>query len=714
MVNDNVVQDRGHGQLGTGDAAGRGSGGGGRPVAAIYARYSSKFQDSVEDQVRECRQWAEDHGYYVPDDLIFIDRAKSGRLRRRPGRLAMQAALEKGRFDVLVVFATSRLERNDYRIQQFVREEIVERGKRVVFINSGVDTDESGWHLKLTIHGIVDAQQAAAGRAHIQAAQGGMLLKGYVNGTITYGYRGDEVAGPKTRKDKPRRIYAVDPVTALWVKQIFNWYVHDRLSRGEIVRRLNEAKAPLPPRCGTDQWTDLAVKGILANARYRGLWQYGAREAVLLSGKDYVRQRPRPKALQEVQREDLRVVDDETWFKAQALRADNPHNAAGRKPVDGDRGSRPKLLNGLLQCGYHDRTLVVGGGNGGAYMCPKCKGNANGKLFTLLDRSLAMQMVCEKVAELVCGDEKLVEGIVAACRRAVEAGQRPDPAKIAELEGHRDKVTKHISSVLRMFTESDEDRRENEAQVAELRRQRAAIDAELARLRAAETASVCVPTPDEVRAQLCELARALKEGAGSEDAASIGRARRVIEEITGGKILIYQAGPREKYKGWVRGVFTARVVALAARGFGVCLSDQPAAEIEIEFRRPPVHEQIAEEVKKLWDEGLTYKQIAQRVKWNRNIVAKALAYWHESRGLPAPDGRHHIGRLKRQPCLAEQIADRVMEMVDRRVPIKDIAKQLGTSRNRVTEAIGIWHQHRNLPAPDGRGLRKLRRRRRAS
>ena len=62
----------------------------------------------------------------------------------------------------------------------------------------------------------------------------------------------------------------------------------------------------------------MAVKGLLANARYRGLWRYGAKEAILLSGKDYIRQVPRRKALQEVQFENLRIIDDETWLTALA------------------------------------------------------------------------------------------------------------------------------------------------------------------------------------------------------------------------------------------------------------------------------------------------------------------------------------------------------------------------------------------------------------
>lgn len=104
--------------------------------------------------MRECRRWAEEHGYDVPGDMIFSDRGKSGRIRRRPGRLAVQQALEEDRFDVLVVFATSRLERNDYRIQQFVKEEIVERDKRAMFVMSDVDTDDPDWEMKLKLRGI--------------------------------------------------------------------------------------------------------------------------------------------------------------------------------------------------------------------------------------------------------------------------------------------------------------------------------------------------------------------------------------------------------------------------------------------------------------------------------------------------------------------------------------------------------------------------------
>ena len=685
----------------------------GRRIACIYARYSTRFQDSVDDQVRECRKWAEQNGYSVDPDLIFLDRGKSGRLRRRPGRIALQEALEKGRFDVLVVFATSRLERNDYRIQQFVQEEIVERGKRAVFVMSNVDTNDQNWDLNLKIRGIVDSQQAKSNSDHIRAGHAGLFLKGQVHGTITYGYKGVEIPGTQTRACRPKRRYAIDPATSKWVKRIFDWYVNDRVSRSGIVKRLNELRAPLPPRCTTGRWTALAVKGLLANARYRGLWQYGAKEAILLSGKDYIRQTPRAQALQEAQLDDLRIIDDETWFRAQELRANNPHNA-GRKPVDGDRKSRPRLLNGLLYCGYHDRPLVVGGGQGRSAICPVCKEDGEGKLYTLLDRRLAVEMICLKIAELIQGDEAIVDRIVATCRKAADDEQRPDEGQIEDLKAQRAKLSQQISHVLELFAETDEDRRENNDMAKELRRQRVGIDAELAHLDAAVNTPIEVPASEDVRGLLANIGAALTEATQSDDEAAMARVRRIIEIITGGKILLYQAGQRQVQRGWLRGVFTVDVVKLVADHFGVHSVGGRGVEVEVDFRKRPIHEQIADEVKSLWDEGLKYIEIAKRIGWNRNIVAKAVAFWHESRGLAVPDGRRHVGRLDRGPRLAERIADGVMELVDQKMPLTDIAAKFETSRNRITEAIRIWHEKRNLPVPDGRTLRKLRSKKRKS
>ncbi len=79
--------------------------------SAIFAQYSSKYQRSIEDQVRECKRWATEDSVHH----IFSDKAVTGRSSRREGLKALQAALEAKEVDVVIVFATSRLFRKQYK-----------------------------------------------------------------------------------------------------------------------------------------------------------------------------------------------------------------------------------------------------------------------------------------------------------------------------------------------------------------------------------------------------------------------------------------------------------------------------------------------------------------------------------------------------------------------------------------------------------------------
>jgi transposase len=101
------------------------------------------------------------------------------------------------------------------------------------------------------------------------------------------------------------------------------------------------------------------------------------------------------------------------------------------------------------------------------------------------------------------------------------------------------------------------------------------------------------------------------------------------------------------------GVSKSRVTKLlhdaySARGQKMPDGRSRRAHLAKKHLAPPVFEQIADDVKALWDEGLLMEEIAERVRRDKNTVTKAVAFWHSSRGLPVPDGRTRRKDLDRK------------------------------------------------------------------
>ena len=345
-------------------------------VGAAYARYSSRFQDSVADQVRALFEDAVRKAIFIPLEHVFFDLAVRGFKNDREGLNALRDCLDRKAARVVFFFATNRLFRKTYRSLQFVEEQVVDRGLRAVFVRSGVDTAAARrWRHMLTQLASMDEFVVGMNVENIRAAHEGLLARRLVFGTVSFGYAGEPIPGQLTRRGQPRKRLAIDPGAGPWVGRVFHWYVADRVPIAEIVRRLNADPAvPPPPKSPNRAWTHGAVRKLLRNSRYRGCWRYGVTETVWVSSKDYARQLPRREPLKEVQIEDLRLVPDDRWYAAQALLAKEAGRVVGCKPRDGDVASRPRVLNGLFYCPTHNRRLYVGGVHGKYMVCTDCRG----------------------------------------------------------------------------------------------------------------------------------------------------------------------------------------------------------------------------------------------------------------------------------------------------------------------------------------------------
>lgn len=682
-------------------------------IGAVYARYSSRFQDSLADQIRTLFEAAYQLGIYVAREQVYFDMAVRGYQDRRPGLAALRLAIDQKQFDTFLVFATSRLFRRTYKALQFVEEQLVERGIRAIFVKSGIDTaDGDKWRTTFQLFAALDEAVVRMYGAHVRAAHEGLFIRRLVCTSLPLGYTGEEVLGEVTKRKRPRRRIIVDLENGPWIEKIYGWFVNDRMGLGEIARLLNDDdNAPAPAKSLTGVWTHALVRKHLMNPSYRGFWSYGAAETKWSSDKDYAQRIPRLEPLKSGQFEELRIVSDEVWYGAQKRLAEEVAKS-GRKPKDG-RKSLPNLLRALFFCPEHGRQLVVSGAHASILFCPVCRGiKAEGRpLFTHLNRNLALRLTCEKLAELVHLDEDLVNEIIIACQREADAAQRADPETERQLRAKLDKIKKAIDFNRRNPGESEEEQEQTEKLLRQLRGDWAAIEAELSAIEAAKTRVITPPTPEQVRAMLAELGSILAKAANSRTDAQLGQARRIIELLTGGRIELFQMGERKAQRGWLQGRFRVRLLSfLIERVTGVRpLGPDDGVEVTIDYREPPEFIALSEKAKVLYDMGMMNAQIAKELGVARNYVTKLLKYWFESRSLTMPDGRSRRASLKQkhmEPPLYQQIADEVMVLYHQGKLLQDIADKLGVDRNTVTSAVRWWHEVRGLPVPDGRTRRQ--------
>lgn len=681
-----------------------------KAVGAIYARYSTRFQGSIIDQVRAMLQEAVRRGIFVPREWVFFDLAVRGGKNDRQGLNRLRELLAQRLVQVLLLFATSRLFRKLQHTLAFVDQVVKEWGIRCIFVKSGIDSDDKQrWEMLLQMHGMIDQFSVAMHGEHVRAAHEGLFDKLQVYGTIPFGYTGEPIPGQLTKRNRPRRRIIIDPETAPWVKTIFRWYVEERLPIEVIVQQLNDnPDIPLSPKCTTGMWTYLAVHALLENPCYRGFWRYGAKENVWISSKDYSRQVERPEPLRQAQVEELRIVTDEVWYAAQNRLAEEKQNKAGRKPKDGDRKSRPRLLNGLFWCPEHDRPLQVGGAKGLAMICPCCRAlpAATRPLYSFLNRVLALKLTCEALAQLIRQQTELVNDVIAACQAEAAALQQPDPQRLAELRAVVERLTRGITFNQRNVGVTPEEQEETARTIRELRTQRNAALTELRGLEGGPSRIIRVPNADDVQARIDNLGQVLIDAANGSEA-TCARAREVIRLLTGDRIDLYQQGERRPQQGWLQGRFRARLLSFLVNeviggGGAAATNNSPAIEVVIDYREPTLCECEADRAKALYDQGLLNKEIAVQLGCNRNWVTKLLNHWFTSRGLPMVDGRKRRSSLPRKQTgetLYEQLADQAKQLWDEGLADLQIAARLACSPPTASAAVAYWFRSRGQEPP---------------
>ena len=232
-------------------------------------------EESNADQQRTCRDAAERNGHRILPELEFADAAISGTKLRREGLDAMLRAAEAGEFQVLYFFSLSRLARESVISMTVLKRLVYVYKVRIISVTEGVDSARDNWEVIASIMSLMHERYIKELAESVFRGQESDVLNDLCVGDYRFGYTSESIPGSETtrrgRNAKPRKKY-IDEETAPWVVRVFHWFVRERRSLRWIARELNRRGAPKDHRSSTKHWHHQQVTGVLASAKYIGIW----------------------------------------------------------------------------------------------------------------------------------------------------------------------------------------------------------------------------------------------------------------------------------------------------------------------------------------------------------------------------------------------------------------------------------------------------------
>lgn len=330
---------------------------------AVYARFSCEKQSplSIEDQVRKCREYAQQREWSVLDSHIYGDEAVSGATDDRRGLQRMlEAATSKGRpFDAVLCDDTSRISRT-LKDSFAIHDELRFAGIRLIFVSQGIDTESEQAEVLLATHGIVDSLYIRELAKKTRRGVEGRALTGLHTGGRCFGYRNIPIEDASHVDQHGRPTITgvrleVQQDQAATVRRIFEMYAGGN-SLQRITKQLNAEGVVSPqPQKGriSRSWCPSSIRTILRNERYRGrvIWGKTVKVRSRSDKRIYRRTAPDKWLVREIPEQ--RIVPEELWAAAQA-RIETVKQVYGEIGSKGGMQGRsvnsPYLFSGLLKC----------------------------------------------------------------------------------------------------------------------------------------------------------------------------------------------------------------------------------------------------------------------------------------------------------------------------------------------------------------------------
>jgi site-specific DNA recombinase len=454
---------------------------------ALYARVSSEQQaeaHTVARQVAAVWERVAADGLTVSEAMQFLDEGYSGATLIRPGLERLRDVIAAGTVDRLSVHSPDRLARK-YAYQVILVEEFRQAGVEVVFLNRELGRSPED-DLLLHVQGMIAEYERAKiierhrrGKRHAARAGAVHVLSG-----APYGYRyiSKYEGGGQAREE-------IVPDEARLVRQVFDWVGRDRLTIGEVCRRLTQAGERT--RTGKTVWDRSVVWGMVKNPAYQGTAAFGKTHQEPL----HPRLRPqRGRPLQPRRAVSTVDVPQEAWFPLPVPALVEPEVCAAvqeqwrenqRHARQAPRGAL-YVLQGLVQCqhcgyAYDGKRLSPSARKGKprTYASERCLGTDayrfGGERIgqkTQVRTDLLDVAVWGEVCTLLAHPERLAEEY----RRRLHPDTHTQRPALDTIEAHLGTLRQGLARLIDSDAEGLIDQHEFEPRILRVRRRIAEVD----------------------------------------------------------------------------------------------------------------------------------------------------------------------------------------------------------------------------------------------
>lgn len=372
-------------------------------LTALYCRLSvddgvDMESNSIGNQRKILREYADSHG--ITNYMFFTDDGYSGTDFNRPDFQRMQAMVERGEIDTIIVKDLSRFARNYIEAGNYLEVKYPSMGVHFIAIQENVDTIKGTGTEMMPFYNIFNEWHAAQTSKKIHEVWKVKANEGKrIASSVHYGY---------LRASDGKNKWILDEEAAKIVKYIFELCLQgygigkivSKLEREEIlnptayaiskgIRTRNPLKVP---PC---QWYTSTIRDILANLQYTGCTVNFKSTTVSYKVHDRV-QNPQEE-WQIVPNTQEAIIDMETFLRVQEIRSHRRrHTSTGRtsiftsKMFCGDCGS--KMYFCAAKSVPEDREF---------FRCSKYKENKGSCSIHYIRESVVRQAVTEAVKKVV-------------------------------------------------------------------------------------------------------------------------------------------------------------------------------------------------------------------------------------------------------------------------------------------------------------------------